>query len=400
MKINQLLEEASGWLTEHGYTKSTTYISYVRFWNGFYKSTGKGIEYSENMSRDYVSQKYGRDIMSENPSILPPKEYRIFRAFRALNEFHLTQAISGTSMAGSFVRQILPDYEKSVLERYMQRADSLEYSANTKRYTYATIHNYLLVCPLSTISDGQVLDYFSRIADCSKNTIKSMLKVLKRFHEFCLDCGILDIDYSVLFPSAKTRRNTEIPSVYTTDEVSSLLGYLKDYNENRKRNYAIAMMASVYGFRAGDISDLRLSDIDWDGGVIHIAQSKTNNALEHHLFEETGDALADYLLNERPVSYDDHVFLKRDGCALKSTSISSMVFNAYNRSDIETKGRKHGSHSLRHSMASNMLVADSGILEISNALGHASVDTTRNFYAKVDVGHLRLCGLEVPANGK
>jgi hypothetical protein len=155
--IEQLLKEASGWLKDHGYTKSTTYISYVRFWNGFAKSTGKDFHYSKAIADNYVTKKYSRDIMGENPSILPPKEYRVYRAFQALHEFHSTHSILGTSMAGASVRQALPEYEKSILEYYMQYIGSLDYSTKSKRYAYATVHHYLLCCPLSTINDAQVL---------------------------------------------------------------------------------------------------------------------------------------------------------------------------------------------------------------------------------------------------
>ena len=398
MRIKQLLEEATEWLRNHGYTESTTRINYVRFWNGFAKSIGMDVEYSETMPNDYIAREYGRDIMSENPSALPTKEYRIYRAFRALNEFHSTQTISGTSMAGATVRQILPEQENSALEKYMQHLDNLDYSANTKRYTYATVHHHLLFCPLSTINDRNLLGYFNMISDCSKQTVKSRLKVLKSFHAFCLEQGISNTDYSVLFPSSKTRRNIEIPSVYSTDEVSVLLEHLKNNNQNRKRNYAIASLAAVHGFRAGDIAGMTFANIDWDSGIIRISQSKTTKAVEHHLIPLTGNALASYLLDERPGSNDPHVFLKRDGRALKSTSVSSIFFNAYNQSAIVTKGRKHGSHSLRHSLASNMLASGSGILEASRALGHEDVDTTWKFYAKTDIANLRLCGLEVPTN--
>jgi integrase len=398
VKIKQLLEEASGWLKEHQYTKSTTYVNYVRLWNGFAKTIGGDIEFSGAMSDDYVIKKYGWSIMNEDPSILPLKEYRVYRAFHALEEFHTTQTISGTSMAGATVRRTLPEQENTALEKYAQHMVELDYSANTKRYYHATVHHYLLFCPLSTISDSQVLGYFDSIAQLSKKTVKSRLKILKSFHEFCLGQGLLETDYGVLFPSAKTRRNTEIPSVYTPTEISTLLNYLQNHDQNRKRNYAIALMAAVHGFRSGDIAAMTHADIDWDSGAIRIIQSKTNNVVEQHLIPQTGNALADYLLNERPESSDPHIFLKRDGCALKSTSISSMIFNAYNKSSIVTKGRKHGSHSLRHSLASNMLASDTGILDISKVLGHSDVDTTWKFYAKVDIAHLRLCGLEVPVN--
>ena len=399
MKIEQLLEEASGWLIDHGYTKSTSYINYVRFWNGLSKSIDKNTDFSEAISASYVTTKYACNIMGENPSILPPKEYRIYRAFKALEEFNSIGSISGTSMIGASVREVLPDYENSVLEGYMIHIGHLGYSIKSKRYEYSTVHHYLLCCPLSIIGDNQVLGYFNTIAGCSKQTIKSRFKILKRFLIYCFEQGALDIDYSALFPSAKKRRYTEIPSVYTPGEISLLLNYLKNNNQNRKRNYAIALLTAVYGFRSGDIVRMLLSDIDWDNGIIRIIQSKTGNQLKHHLIPQAGNAITDYILEERPNSIEPNIFLKQDGGSLNSTSVSSMIFNAFLCTEIVINDRKHGSHSLRHSLASNMLASGSGMLEISKTLGHSSVDTTR-IYTKVDIIHLRLCGLEVPTDGK
>lgn len=399
MEIKQLSKKAAIWLKDHGYTESTSYVNYVRFWNGLVKSTDKNTEFSKFISATYVTNKYGRGIMEENPSLLPPKEYRVYRAFQALETFHSVGSISGTSMVGASVRQALPEYENSILESYLLHIGNLGYSIKSKRYAYATVHHYLLSCPLFIISDSQVLGYFNATAGCSKQTTKSRLKVLKRFLLYCFEQGFVDANYSVLFPSSKRRRYTEIPSVYTPDEISLLLNYLKNRNQNRKRNYAIALLAAVYGFRSGDLVEMLLSDIDWDNGMIRIIQSKTGKELKHHLMPQTGNALTSYLLEERPDSIDSRIFLKQDGGRLNSTSVSAMIFNAFLRTGIVINDRKHGSHSLRHSLASNMLASDSGMLEISKTLGHASVDTTR-IYAKVDIIHLRLCGLEVPTNGK
>ena len=189
----------------------------------------------------------------------------------------------------------------------------------------------------------------------------------------------------------------EIPSVYTPEEVFQFLEYIRNSGSgNKRRNYAIAVLISVYGFRAGDIMKMKLPDIDWENVTIRVVQSKTKQLLIHKLTSHTGNALADYLLNERPEGMSENVFLKSDGSEIKSSvTISTMIFTAFTNSGIKINGRKHGSHSLRHSLASNMLSNDTGILEISKTLGHACVDTTR-IYSKVDINHLRLCGLEVP----
>jgi integrase len=176
-----------------------------------------------------------------------------------------------------------------------------------------------------------------------------------------------------------------------------LLNYLATHGRNRARNLAIALLIAVYGFRAGDIANLKLPDINWDTGTIMIVQTKTTSRLLHNLTEFCGKVLTNYLLNERPASNKGYVFLKEDGNPLAATSVSTMIFQGFTLCGIVIGNRKHGSHSLRHSLASNMLEQGISILDISHVLGHDSVDTTKNIYTKVDIGHLRLCELEVSA---
>lgn len=178
-----------------------------------------------------------------------------------------------------------------------------------------------------------------------------------------------------------------------------LLNYLHDNGVSKLRNYTIAVLIAVYGYRASDIAVLKLSDIDWDSGKICIIQEKTSVSLTHDLTNLCGNALADYLLKERPVSSSNFVFTKADGSPLTPTGVSSMIFNGFIHCGININGRKHGSHSLRHSLASNMLEQGTNLLDISHVLGHSGVEST-TIYTKVDVRHLRMCELEVPGYGK
>jgi site-specific recombinase XerD len=186
--------------------------------------------------------------------------------------------------------------------------------------------------------------------------------------------------------------------VYSPNEVMILINYLRNNKENNLRNFSIALLIAVYGIRASDIADLKLTDINWDNGHLVIIQNKTLVRLELKLTMFCGRALADYLLNERPDTTSKYVFLKKNGESLCSISVSTMIFIGFINCGIKINGRKHGSHCLRHSLAANMLEQGINILEISHVLGHKSVETTQNFYAKVDIGHLRMCELEVPDN--
>jgi len=64
------------------------------------------------------------------------------------------------------------------------------------------------------------------------------------------------------------------------------------------------------GLRACDIINLRLADIDWRGRSAGIVQQKTNNPLTVPLTDLLVGRLADYVLDQRPDSPDDHVFLR------------------------------------------------------------------------------------------
>ena len=56
--------------------------------------------------------------------------------------------------------------------------------------------------------------------------------------------------------------------------------------------------------------------------------------------------------------------------------------------------RKCGLHSLRHSIAGNMLDQGIALPTISEVLGHSSTETTM-IYTKISIEQLSACGLEV-----
>jgi site-specific recombinase XerD len=57
-------------------------------------------------------------------------------------------------------------------------------------------------------------------------------------------------------------------------------------------------------------------------------------------------------------------------------------------------GRRQGLHSLRHSMATRLLEAETPVEVISAVLGHRSLESTQ-IYLKVDIKSLRSAALEL-----
>ena len=65
------------------------------------------------------------------------------------------------------------------------------------------------------------------------------------------------------------------------------------------------------------------------------------------------------------------------------------------KADIDVKNKKRGLHSLRHSLASNMLKNNIEISTISGILGHSNINVT-NIYLNISENQLRKLALEVP----
>ena len=66
-----------------------------------------------------------------------------------------------------------------------------------------------------------------------------------------------------------------------------------------------------------------------------------------------------------------------------------------NDAGIDYSNKHHGPHSLRHSLATNLLNENIPISSISSILGHSNTKTTE-IYLTVDEKHLKELSLEVP----
>lgn len=149
------------------------------------------------------------------------------------------------------------------------------------------------------------------------------------------------------------------------------------------------------GLRACDIIALKISDIDWRSKTISIIQEKTENPLQVPIVPAVAKALAEYLLNERPDTESDAVFVSKRPPHLPffdHSTIYSIITTTFKAAGIN---KKAGSLLLRHNAASKMLQTGSELSVISAVLGHASIDTTNN-YLETDFDKMRACVLPLP----
>jgi site-specific recombinase XerD len=194
-----------------------------------------------------------------------------------------------------------------------------------------------------------------------------------------------------------------VPSTFSLDEIERLLNSIDRGNPTGKRDFAILLLAVRYGMRVSEITSLKLSNLNFETKEIQYIQNKTNNLMKLNLIESVGWAIIDYLRNGRPQSSSYHVFVRHVAPfdAFGENNNLSNVINKYltlANIDISTD-RKHGIHTLRHSLASRLLEQGTPLHVVSEALGHLELNST-TIYTKINMQQLSLCSLEVPYEAK
>ena len=142
------------------------------------------------------------------------------------------------------------------------------------------------------------------------------------------------------------------------------------------------------GLRAGDVSALRLEDIDWTAGTL-IVSGKSAKECRLPLPHDVGQAIAAYLCKDRPSVQSNRVFLRITAPHRGfegSRTVSAIVKRALAR--VDTGFRSKGAHQFRHTLATQMLANGASLLDIGSVLRHENPKTTF-LYAKVDFKALR-----------
>lgn len=219
---------------------------------------------------------------------------------------------------------------------------------------------------------------------------------VRRIVNWLYDNKKINFDGNSLFPRIISQSRSNLISYYDNDEIERLLNCVDISNSIGKRDYLILSLLVYLGLRISDVIDLKLSDINWNLNTINIVQQKTQNTLILPLIDKVKYPLLDYLKNVRKNVNNDHVFITNYAPIgrYNSKSFQTMVTKYMNKANIDYTNKHHGTHSLRHSLASNLLKENTPITTISSVLGHSTIKTTRQ-YLTIDVNNLKELSLEV-----
>jgi site-specific recombinase XerD len=223
---------------------------------------------------------------------------------------------------------------------------------------------------------------------------------LRLFLRYAYDNGITANDYSIYILPDNYRKQCKLPTTYTEEEIRSMLSSVDRASHIGKRDYLVLLLASEYGWRSSDIINFKFNQIDWDKNTITFSQQKTGMPVIYPLLSSVGNAIISYLKHGRPITDAPQIIVAHEsskkGKKLSEETIHSIVTKYMRKANISNwKQKRHGPHSLRHSLAANLLKKNISIPVISTVLGHQTTESTK-IYISVDNTRLKLCALPIP----
>ncbi|MBI3664347.1 MAG: tyrosine-type recombinase/integrase [Acidobacteria bacterium] len=247
---------------------------------------------------------------------------------------------------------------------------------------------------LRALQVRHVEEYLIRIGvrGCTRVYIRFHVSALRAFFRHAERRGWCAGGIAAAIPSPRIYRQEGLPSGPSWPEVQRLLTAARTNHPTDIRDRAILMLLAVYGFRSGEVSRLRLDDIDWQCGLISITRSKQRCAHQYPLLRSVGEAILRYLREVRPRVRDRTLFItaRCPRQPLSKYALWQIVSRRLQKLGV-VPPRHRGPHCLRHACATHLLTERLSLKEIGDHLGHRSTEATR-IYAKVDVAGLREVG--------
>jgi integrase len=188
-----------------------------------------------------------------------------------------------------------------------------------------------------------------------------------------------------------------VPSVYTKQETENLLNCIDMTTNIGIRSYALVVLALRLGIRTGDIVGLKVSDVDFTNKEINFFQEKTQVHQRLELLPEVDEALSAYIAKVRPHSEIPNLFLSIDEPYKPITQgiIYYSINSHIKKAGIAAGERKRGAHSLRMTLASELVSENVPYDVVRKILGHENPAAIKH-YVKFDIAALRSCALRVP----
>ncbi len=176
--------------------------------------------------------------------------------------------------------------------------------------------------------------------------------------------------------------------VLTDDEAAALIATCSKRAPTGIRNAALIAVLWRCGARIQEALDLRLSDVDLDGGVLTIQHGKRDKLRKLGLDAGTAALLARWIDKRRALGHNGRgkrLFCTLEGKPMDQSYVRHLLRRLAGKADLEKRVHPHG---LRHSYAAGLAREGTPMNVIRDALGHSSLAVTDRYLRDVAPVHV------------
>jgi len=387
---------------EQGYAKNTlklhqnVYRSLHKFMqaNNYTALNEKvGLEYVRSRTGTTMEGFYGRGDKKTNVYMKPVQNLLVYMKTGSLS-YYIRPKLSAFQCPKGFEEEYLL-FQEAFEERNYANATIL--SNNQVLHKFLIFLDEEKVLESLGITPSHVTKFLGRYSTAKPKYVATILYVMRNYLSFLCQQGFTKDDLSRSLPKVRVMRNAFIPYSWNTEDVKKLLGAVDRADPKGKRDYAILLMIVRLGLRVSDIRGLKLPSLNWNRKTITLTMQKTKRPIELPLLDDIGWAVIDYLKNGRPQTPSDRVFVRHRApfdAFGENESFQRDLHRYMVKARLDIPLDVHcGMHSLRSTLARNMLEANAPLPIISETLGHQNINTT-SIYLKIDISGLRRCALD------
>lgn len=219
-------------------------------------------------------------------------------------------------------------------------------------------------------------------------TQSRILSGLRAFYKYLLIEELTDTDPMEMIQGPKLDQH--LPVVLSVEEIDSILSAIDLSHPQGTRNRAMLEVLYACGLRVSELTQLRISNLYLDIGVIKVLGKGDkerlvpvgSEAIKHlRLYIETDRRTQSNIAKGQ----EDIVFLNRRGNALTRNMVFMIIRDAATKAGIT---RQVSPHSFRHSFATHLVEGGADLRAVQEMLGHVSITTTE-IYTHLNTDYLR-----------
>jgi integrase/recombinase XerD len=233
-------------------------------------------------------------------------------------------------------------------------------------------------------------------ARLGRRSVAGLCSSLRCFLRFLRATGRIRRDLAACIVAPRFRVDERTPRALPWESVQRILRVIPRDERRGRRDYPMFLLMAAYGLGAGEVVRLRLDDVDWRAGVLHVRRPKTAVPIELPLLPAVARALASYLRRGRPRTAAARELFVTVGLphrALTSSVLRHQASKYARRAGVVVA--ELGAHVFRHSYATRQIDLGAPAKIVGDILGHRRPSST-SVYVRVALRRLRTVGLPVP----